>query len=324
MTEPGFRYVYGPVPSRRLGRSLGLDLVPFKTCTYDCVYCQMGCTTHKTVERMEYVAVEEILAELKRKLAAGAAPDYISLAGSGEPTLNAGLGDLIGKIQGLTDIQVSVLTNGSLLWMSEVQEALMAADLVLPSLDAGDERLFHYVNRPHGKISFERMVEGLAAFTARFPGKVWLEVLLLAGVTGLPPEAKKIATLVRRIGPARVQLNTVSRPPAEGFALPLSPDQMLALKDIFPGEVDIISESERAGGRDFAFAEARDVDILALLGRRPCTSADVANGLGLHVTEALKRLEALIAAGKVNTVATGGRSFYTASNAGEASRSSKK
>jgi len=311
MKEPGFRYIYGPVPSRRLGRSLGLDLVPFKTCTYDCVYCQLGRTTNKTLERKEYVATEEVLAELKRNLAAGAAPDYISLAGSGEPTLNAGIGDLIPKIKALTDIPVAVLTNGSLLWMSEVQNALMAADLVLPSLDAGDERLFRYVNRPHGDISFERMVDGIAAFTKRFPGEVWLEVLLLAGVTGIPSEVKKIAALAERIGPARVQLNTVSRPPAEEFALPLSTDQMLGLKDIFPREVDIISQSERGGARVSAFSEARDADILALLRRRPCTSADVASGLGIHVNEALKRLEVLIAAGKVNTAVTGGRSFYT-------------
>jgi wyosine [tRNA(Phe)-imidazoG37] synthetase (radical SAM superfamily) len=294
-----------------LGRSLGLDLVSFKTCTYDCVYCQLGSTTNKTVERKEYVPVKEVLAEMEKKLAVTDTPDYISLAGSGEPTLNAGIGDLIPKIKGLTDIPVAVLTNGSLLWRREVQDALMEADLVLPSLDAGDERLFRYVNRPHGDIPFERMVDGIAAFTKRFPGEVWLEVLLLAGVTGISTEVKKIAALAERIGPARVQLNTVSRPPAEEFALPLSTDRMLALKDIFPREVDIISQSERGGARVSAFSEAREADILALLRRRPCTSADVASGLGIHVNEALKCLEVLIAAGKVNTVVTGGRSFYT-------------
>ena len=319
MKEPGFRYVYGPVPSRRLGRSLGLDLVPFKTCTYDCVYCQLGRTTNKTLEREEYVATEGVLAELKRNLAAKAAPDYISLAGSGEPTLNAGIGDLIGKIQGLTDIPVAVLTNGSLLWMGEVQDALMAADVVLPSLDAGDERLFRYVNRPHRGISFERMADGLAAFTRRFPGEVWLEVLLLAGVTGMPSEAKKIAAFARRIGASRVQLNTASRPPAEDFAFPLSIDEMLALKDFFPGRVDIISEHEPDDTHVPAFFQAGDVDILALLGRRPCTSADVASGLGIHVTEALKHLDALINAGKVTTDLVGGRTFYTVARWMEAS-----
>jgi len=271
----------------------------------------LGRTTIQTLERKEYVPIKEVLAELEKKLAGDIAPDYISLAGSGEPTLNAGIGELIRRIQGLTDIPIAVLTNGSLLWMNEVQDALMAADLVLPSLDAGDEHLFRYVNRPHGDISFERMVDGIAAFTERFRGEVWLEVLLLAGVTGIPSEVEKIAALAERIGPERVQLNTVSRPPAEEFALPLSMDQMFALKDIFPREVDIISQSERGGARISACSEARDADILALLRRRPCTSADVASGLRVHVNEALKRLEALIAAGKVDTAVTGGRSFYT-------------
>jgi len=310
MKESGFRYVYGPVPSRRLGRSLGIDLVPFKTCTYDCIYCQLGRTTNKTLERKEYVATKEVLAELGRKLAEEDIPDYISLAGSGEPTLNSGIGGLIGKIKDLTDIPVAVLTNGSLLWMSEVQEDLMAADLVLPSLDAGDGRLFGYVNRPHGDISFERMVDGLAAFTKRFPGEVWLEVLLLAGVTGVPSEVKKIAALVERIEPARIQLNTVSRPPAEDFAFPLSLDQMLTLKDFFPRGAEIISPGERSGAQVSAFFEAREADILALLRRRPCTSADVASGLNLHVNEAIKSLEALIKAGKVTTTLAGGCHFY--------------
>ena len=307
----GFRYVYGPVPSRRLGRSLGIDLVPFKTCTYDCVYCQLGRTTNKTIDRQEYIPINDVLTELHDKLAVGEAPDYIGLAGSGEPTLNAGIGEMIAGIKEMTDIPVAVLTNGSLLWMHEVQDALMAADLVLPSLDAGDTRLFEYVNRPHEAISFQRMVDGVAAFTRRFTKEVWLEVFLLGGVTGIPAEVEKMASIATLIQPARVQLNTVSRPPVEKFAFLLSPDQMLALKAIFPGEVDIISEKERDGVRIPASYKARDADILALLGRRPCTPADVAGGLGIHVTEALKHLEALTCAGKVSMVFTDGRGFYT-------------
>jgi wyosine [tRNA(Phe)-imidazoG37] synthetase (radical SAM superfamily) len=312
MIANGFRYVYGPVPSRRLGRSLGIDLVPLKTCTYDCVYCQLGRTTNRTLERKGYAAVDDVLVELERNLAAGAHPDFISLAGSGEPTLHAGIGDLIRKVKRLTDIPVAVLTNGSLLWMSEIQDALMAADLVLPSLDAGDEHLFRYVNRPHEGILFERMVDGIAAFAKRFPGEVWLEVLLLAGVTGMVSEAKKIALLSQRIGAARIQLNTVCRPPAEEFACPVATDQMLALRGFFPGRVDIISGSEQDGAHVPAPCTARQVDILALLARRPCTSADVASGLGIHVTEALKHLDGLIAAGKAGTVVKGGQTFYTA------------
>ncbi len=287
MKAVGFKHIYGPVLSRRLGRSLGIDLVPFKTCTYDCVYCQLGRTTDKTIKRKEYVAVDAVLSELERKLATGDIPDYISLAGSGEPTLNACIGELIDKIKSLTDVPLAVLTNGSLLWMKEVQEALMAADLVLPSLDAGDEYLFQCVNRPHKDISFEYMVNGLAEFTKRFSGEVWLEVFLLAGVTGIPSEMKKIAALIKKIGPARVQLNTVSRPPAEEFALPIPPERMYALKEFIPGEVDIISENKEDKVHIFASYEANEADILALLSRRPCTAEDIAGGLGIHITEAI-------------------------------------
>ncbi|MDQ7838895.1 MAG: radical SAM protein [Thermodesulfobacteriota bacterium] len=304
-----------------MGRSLGIDLVPFKTCTYDCVYCQLGRTTNKTLERKEYVPVKDVLAELGQKLAVGDVPDYISLAGSGEPTLNSGIGDLIRKIKGLTDIPVAVLTNGSLLWMSEVHDALMTADLVLPSLDAGDEPLFRYVNRPHEDISFEQMVDGVASFSKRFPGELWLEVLLLGGVTGIPAEVEKIAAIIRQIQPARVQLNTVVRPPSEEFVFPLSPDQLLALKGFFPGQVDIISGNERDLSHATALSGSRNEEVLALLSRRPCTSADIASGLGIHITEAVKQLDALKSAGKVTTVLVGGRVFYTVIGSTEASRS---
>jgi wyosine [tRNA(Phe)-imidazoG37] synthetase (radical SAM superfamily) len=311
MVATGFRHVYGPVPSRRLGRSLGIDLVPFKTCTYDCVYCQLGRTTKKTIKRKEYVSVEEIVIELKQKLAAGDIPDYISFAGSGEPTLNSGIGDLILKIKDLTDIPVAVLTNGSLLWMREVQDVLLAADLVLPSLNAGNQNLLRRVNRPHRNLWFAQIIGGMTDFTKRFKGEVWLEVFLLAGVTGIPSEVEKIAALVNRIKPARTQLNTVTRPPAEDYASPLSTDQMLALKGFFPGRVEIISEKKRDDARLSTFNETSDENILALLSRHPCTSDDVAIGLGIHIMEALKHLESLTAVGRVKTVVTCGRNFYT-------------
>ena len=312
MSEDSFRYIYGPVSSRRLGRSLGIDLVPFKTCTYDCVYCQLGRTTNKTIERREYVHVAEILEELKRKLPRKDNPDYITIAGSGEPTLNSGIGDLIVGIKRIIRVPVAVLTNGSLLWMREVQGALMEADLVLPSLDIGDERLFRCVNRPHADISFERMVEGLASFTARFPGEVRLEVMLLAGVTGIPSEAEKIAALARRIRASRIQLNTVSRPPVEEFAFPLSTEQMNTLKGLFPGEVEIITEQESDSAQLAGFGEAKVEEVLALLRRRPSTPEDVAKGLGIHVAEALKLLESLVKVRRVATVIAVGKTFYRA------------
>ncbi len=310
MNASRVRRVYGPVPSKRLGRSLGIDLVPFKTCPYDCVYCQLGRTTNRTVERSEFVPVDAVLEELRRKLAEGDLPDHITISGSGEPTLHSGIGVLIERIKGLTDIPVAVLTNGSLLWRGDVRDALAAADVVLPSLDAGDEYVFQYVNRPHEDLSLERVVDGIAAFTRRFPGEVWLEVFLLAGVTGIPSEARKIADHARKIGPARVHLNTVARPPAEEYAVPVSADRMLDLKRFFPGRADWIREPDTPRMSFPVFRDARVEDILDLLGRRPCTALDLATGLGIPVSEAIKHVDALMAEGKVATVILGKRNFF--------------
>ncbi|MCK4583355.1 radical SAM protein, partial [Candidatus Bathyarchaeota archaeon] len=162
-------YIFGPVPSRRLGRSLGVDLVPFKTCTCDCIYCQLGRTTNKTIERKEWVPTDSVIEQFKEKLDSN--PDYITLSGSGEPTLFSQLEELISRIKDITDIPVAVLTNGSLLWLPEVRRTLKPADLVVPSLDAGSNQIFQYVNRPHHDITFSKMLEGLVKFRDEYDGK---------------------------------------------------------------------------------------------------------------------------------------------------------
>jgi wyosine [tRNA(Phe)-imidazoG37] synthetase (radical SAM superfamily) len=298
MTSTNFNYVYGPVASRRLGRSLGVDLVPFKTCSYDCVYCQLGRTTRQTTQRSEYVPVDAVLAELKTKLALGPKPDYIGLAGSGEPTLHGRIGSLIDGIKHLTRVPVAVLTNGSLLWVPDVQEALMEADLVMPSLDAGDEPMFQRVNRPHPEILFEVMVDGLAAFAARFRKLLWLEVLLIEGLTGNEKEVEKIEVLARRIRPGRVQLNTVSRPPAEASVRPVSAQQLAALCRLFPKAVEIISDAASQNPLPDSLAAVTDQEILDLLARRPCTPQGVAAGLNMNDREATKRVHTVMKAGE--------------------------
>jgi wyosine [tRNA(Phe)-imidazoG37] synthetase (radical SAM superfamily) len=308
----GYRHVYGPVPSRCLGRSLGIDPVPFKTCTYDCIYCQLGRTTKKTTERNEYVAINVILSELQEQLAADPAPHHITISGSGEPTLNLRIGDLIAGIKNLTRTPVAVLTNGSLLWMPEVREALMYADLVIPSLDAGDGVLFQHVNRPHGDISFETIVQGLAVFLQQFRGSVWLEVFLVAGVTGIPSEVEKIAVLVQRIRPERVQLNTVARPPAEEYACGVDPTQLALLGKLIPGTVEWIRGNESTVVSGALQHEKTNGEIVAMLSRRPCTLHDVCCGLGLNPAEAAKRLDALVKEREVRVVRTDTVLFYRA------------
>ena len=154
--------VYGPVPSRRLGRSLGVDLVPFKTCTYDCIYCQLGHTTRKTVRRRRWVDLADVVAQVRARLASE--PDVIALAGSGEPTLHAGIGEVIAAVKQITDVPVAVITNGSSLSSSARCARAGGCSIVLPSLDAPDERLFGVVNRPHASLDLAGVVNGLVAF----------------------------------------------------------------------------------------------------------------------------------------------------------------
>jgi len=288
-------YVFGPVPSRRLGRSLGVDLVPFKTCTYDCIYCQLGRTTQKTIERKEWFPLKDIFRQIQEKLSTEL--DYITLSGSGEPTLYSRIGELIAEIKSMTKVPVAVLTNGSLFWDKEVRASLMEADLVMPSLDAGEEELFRYINRPHDSISFDQLVKGLLRFRNEYPGQYWLEVFLL-GVTTPLNKIKKIAEITKQINPDRVQLNTVNRPPAEEYATPIPDELMQHYPEIFGGNVEVIADY-RGTHQQEQFASPRR-DVLDLLRRRPCSVEDIAQGLGMHRNEVVKYVTELVKQGKLN------------------------
>lgn len=308
-----YKHVYGPVPSRRLGRSLGVDALTFKSCSFDCVYCQLGRTTNHTVERREYVPTAEILDELRRKLEENDRPEYISFAGSGEPTLHSGLGEIIRGIKAMTDVPVVVFTNGGLLWRPEVRADLRAADVVIPSLDGGDPALLDKVNRPEPSLSFDRIVEGLIAFRDEFPGQLWLEVMLLGGVSDDDASVDAIARIAKRIRPDKVQINSVCRPPAESWALPVSASRLLEIQKRFPlPHVEIIAEHLDDMAHTAFRTQIREEDILALIERRPCTAAGAAAGLNIHVTEAIKHLEMLVADGKAVTQITDGQVFYSA------------
>lgn len=301
-------YVFGPVPSRRLGRSLGVDLVPFKTCSYDCIYCQLGCTTNKTVQLKEWVPLDEVVAELRTKLSSQ--PDYITLSGSGEPTLYSRTGELIDRIKAMTDVPVAVLTNGSLLWQEAVRGQLLNADLVIPSLDAGDEAMFQAVNRPHEEISFERMLEGLIDFRREFQGQYWLEVVLLAGHNAIAAEVDKLVNCVRLIKPDRVQLNTATRPPAEDYAVTVERQRLNELAAMFDPPAEVIADY-RGVHQQREFAAGRE-GVVELLRRRPCSIDDIADGLGMHRNEVVKYVEELIADNLIEHTSTAGKLYYKA------------
>ena len=300
-------YIFGPVPSRRLGRSLGVDLVPFKTCTYDCIYCQLGRTTNKTIERREWVPLDNVLAELKDKLATK--PDYITLSGSGEPTLYSRLEELIDRIRSMTDVPVAVLTNGSLLWQEEVRKQLMDAHLVIPSLDAGDNSMFQAVNRPHKSISFEQMLEGLITFRQEYYGEYWLEVFILSGHTAVESEVRKLVNCVGKIKPDRVQLNTATRPTAEDYAVMVDRAKMADLAARFDPPAEVIADY-RGVHAEGDFKAGRD-SVLETIQRRPCSLEDIADGLGMHRNEVVKYVDELDAEGLLEKRSSGGTLFYS-------------
>ena len=163
--------LYGPVPSRRLGFSLGIDFIPFKTCSLDCIYCQLGHVPDKIVTRKDYIPAAEILSQIKEKIDSGVRIDYITFSGSGEPTLNAEIGNLIRGIKQLTKIPVAVLTNSTLLQHTEVRTALSAADLIVPSLDAVTQDVFEKINRPHPSLQISDILSGLKIFCRNSRGK---------------------------------------------------------------------------------------------------------------------------------------------------------
>ncbi|NMC21067.1 MAG: radical SAM protein [Thermogutta sp.] len=302
------KHIFGPVPSRRLGRSLGVDLVPFKTCSYDCIYCQLGRTTCKTIQRKTWVPLELVLGELEEKL--HTRPDYITLSGSGEPTLFSPLDKLIEGIRALTDIPIAALTNGSLLSDSDVQAALLPADLVIPSLDAGNEAAFQLVNRPHEGLTFNRMLEGLVAFRRRFPKEYWLEVFLLGGYTDSEEELADLRRCVELIRPDRVQLNTVTRPPAEQHAIAVPRARLEEIAATFSPPAEVIAEFH--GVQALEAGKASREEILQLLRRRPCSIDDIVGGLGIHRNEVLKSIEHLSTEGLVKESRVSGKCYYRA------------
>ena len=284
--------VYGPVPSRRLGLSLGVDIVPLKTCTFNCVYCQLGQTPRPAGRRRRYFPETEILAQVRKAIERNRQIDHITFSGSGEPTLNSAIGALIRKIKTMTDIPVAVLTNGSLLTRRPVRRALAAADVVIPSLDAARDSSFRRVNRPHPSLKIEPVIRGLEAFRRQFKGLVWLEVMLVKGVNDSPADIQALKKAIARIRPDRVQLNTVIRPPAERWARPLSPRALETIRRELGDNSEVVAEFRRRHRRP-AGQDIRE-SILTMVERRPVTLRDIASSLGRAEKEVRPHLEALV------------------------------
>ncbi len=304
-----YRYLFGPVPSRRLGRSLGVDLTPFKTCSLDCVFCQLGRTTRRTIERREYVPTAVVEAEMENWIGEGARADYITLSGSGEPTLHTRFGDVLQFIRARTDIPTALLSNGTLFWLPDVREAAGHAALVKLSLSAWDQSSFQRVNRPHPGIDFERVIEGQRAFRHAFHGRLWIEVFLIEGVNSRPEDVKKIARIVESLAPDEIHLNTAVRPPAEQSVLPLDHGGMEVLAATFRPPGKVIAGFPAHNGAGVA---AGQTAILDLLRRRPCTTLEIGKAFGMHVNEVSKHTGELVRTHRIQPEWRGGEVYFRA------------
>ncbi|MFH1540327.1 MAG: radical SAM protein [Elusimicrobiota bacterium] len=277
------KYIFGPVPSRRFGASLGIDIVPPKYCTLDCIYCQIGRTTNLILRRKKYVAVSPILNELKKYLKSKTKIDCITFSGSGEPTLNSNIGKMISEIKKIAlcsttgkKIPVVVITNGTLLFMKSVRNDLLKADVVAPSLDAILN--FHKINRPHKSLDIKKIIDGLVEFRKIYKGKIWLEVMFVKNINDSNEDIEELKKAIEQIKPDKIHLNTVVRPPAENYAKLLEYKKLLKIKKLFGKNCEIISNENGENGQKNEMGQiGTDIQqkILEILKRRPMRLIDL-------------------------------------------------
>ncbi|MBU4198906.1 MAG: radical SAM protein [Verrucomicrobia bacterium] len=302
-----FRHLFGPVPSRRFGRSLGVDLLPLKTCTLDCPFCEVGLTTQRTLERKEYVSTGAILAELTEWSARNEPADFITLAGSGEPTLHSRFGEILDFVAGQRRVRSALLTNSTLFFLPEVRQAAARADVVKATLSAWDQDSFAAVSRPHPDLRFDRILDGLQRFRDEYSGAIWMEVFIVPGVNSEPDQVQRIAALAQTIRPDRIQLNTTVRPPAERHVQSISPEALTKLAALFTPAGEVIARFSGGIRRE---AGVHPDSIVAMLQRRPCTAGDVGHAFSLADSESERILNDLIRAGRVRAELREGERYY--------------
>lgn len=295
-----YKYLFGPVPSRRLGMSLGVDLVPKKVCSLDCVYCEVGKTSLLSTTRKEYVPFLKVKDELENYFANNPDPDYITFSGSGEPTLNSRIGDVIKYLkEKKPGIPIAVLTNGTLLYDKQLRSELMAANLVLPSVDAVSDEVFEKINRPAAELDASTYINGLIDFSREFKGKIWLEIFILPGYNDSKEELQKIKETILMINPTSVQLNTLDRPGTLTDLVKAPLSQLEKIKEEWGMDnVEIIAAAPVRKNIK-SYRNDTESAILETIIRRPCTLQDLAEILGLHLSEINKYLDVLEAEGKI-------------------------
>jgi wyosine [tRNA(Phe)-imidazoG37] synthetase (radical SAM superfamily) len=306
-----YNTLFGPVPSRRLGISLGVDLVPMKTCTLNCIYCECGKTSHLTLERKEYVSFETVKKELTHYLAHHARPDYITFSGSGEPTLNSKIGDVIRFLKDrVPDVPVAVLTNSTLFSQKQVRSDIKNAVVVIPSLDAATEKIFNKINRPSPHLNVDTIVDGLIRFRKEYNGKIWLEVFIISGMNDTIAELNALKLVIGKIKPDQVHLNTLDRPGSVSTLRAATREELERVLNVFQMENAAIVADPPEQKALFAYRKDTAAAILGTIARRPCTSKDLSEILGLQVNELDTYLKSLEADEKIKAVKQKRGLFY--------------
>ncbi len=295
-----YKHLFGPVPSRRLGISLGVDLVPHKVCTLNCIYCECGATTRLTHERAEYVLFEEVREELLDYFGRNPDPDFITFSGAGEPTLNSRIGEVLSFIRKeKPEVKVALITNGTLLWDAALRRELWDVDVVLPSLDAATEAALKKINRCRRDLSLTDYVQGIKDFKREFKGEMWLEVLILPGYNDDAENISALGEAIVDIAPDCVQLNTLDRPGVVDGLRPASREELEAIAAQWDFEpVELVAPVKE---REFSGAFRSDVEavILETISRRPCTLDDLNRILEIHANELNKYLSTLEEDGQI-------------------------
>jgi wyosine [tRNA(Phe)-imidazoG37] synthetase (radical SAM superfamily) len=305
------QYVFGPVPSRRLGQSLGIDPIPLKTCNRNCVYCQLGRTTSLTNTRREYCPGQEILLQVASVLERHAPGeiDWITFVGSGEPTLHSGLGWMIREVKSLTTIPVAVITNGALLYCPDVRSELALADAVMPTLDAGSPDLYQAINRPHPETTFKRILEGLTAFREEYKGRLWVEVMLVRGMNDSTSALRDIAAVLGKIHPDGVHIDLPSRPPAEPWVKPPNDKGIARAVEILGQKALVVSPSE--GEFDLSGYDDIGDAVFGIISRHPMRETELRRALECWTPGQVDvALAQLAAGGRVRTVKRNGVRFW--------------
>jgi len=301
-----YHHIYGPVRSARLGLSLGLDLVPHKTCCYDCIYCQQGRTTRKTFKLAEWVSVDDVVEELRDFVAQYRGPiDAITLAGSGEPCLNSGFGKALRAAKDLGVAPVCVLTNGAPFLYESVRNAAVDADIVIPTLTSARKRTFKALHRPVEGILPDALISAWLEFKRRFRGRFVVEVMVVAGYNDTDVEVEALRGALATLEPDEVQLNTVRRPPSEEFAKAVGWERLQQIGQALGVPFSLPKREGRGAPR----SDEAEV-VLGILKRRPCGAAEIAQTLAVPTNHILKILLDLQEQGRVKAKRVGGKIFY--------------